>query len=105
MLELTIKLRGQGLVVGKHQHRTVELSDGVGNGEGLAAAGYSQQHLKAFIFPDSSHQGSYGFRLVAAGLIIGVEFENSHDTSALVCLAFLPSSFDCLDLRRVFFQF
>ena len=73
--ELGAELGSQGLVVGQHQGRAVEPLDDVGHGEGLAGAGDAQHHLLMKAQLDAPGQGLDGLRLVAGGLVGGVQLE------------------------------
>ncbi len=48
LLELVVKLGGQGFIVRQDQRRAVGLLNDLGHGEGLARPGHAQQHLVAF---------------------------------------------------------
>ena len=77
--ELVVQLRRQGLVVGQHQRRALELLHHIGHRIGLARAGYSQQGL---VHPvgllESPDQGFDRLRLVAGRFEIGYQFERLH---------------------------
>ena len=69
-LELGAQLRGQRLVVGQHQRRSVQLCDDVGHGKGLAGTGDAQQHLFVYSVFDALYQALDGLRLVTGGAVV-----------------------------------
>ena len=78
LLELGAELGGQGLVVGQHQGGPLDLLDDLGHGEGLARAGDAQKHLMLEALFNALSQRGDGLRLIARGLIIGMELEFGH---------------------------
>ncbi len=78
LLELAVELGGQGLVVGEHQGGALHRGHHVGHGEGLAAAGDPEQDLVGVAALDACGQLGDGLGLVAAGLVVGFEFEPCH---------------------------
>ena len=86
--ELGAQLGGQGLVVGQHQSRALDLLNDLGHGKGLARAGDAQQSLLIQPHLQPPGQGRDGLRLVAGGLIFRNDFELRHlfPSSLLLCL-------------------
>ena len=76
--ELGAKLGCQGLVVGQHQCGAVDLGNHIGHGEGLAAAGHTQQGLGLIAVQDALGQCFDGLRLVACWLIGRYKFKLIH---------------------------
>src|SRR5690606_36862481 len=74
-LELGIELGRQRLVVGQDQGRALGLFDRLGHGAGLARAGDAQQHLLAIALVGLGHKLGDGRRLVAGGLVLGLQPE------------------------------
>ena len=56
LLELTIELGGQGLVMGHDDGGPLDLLDDIGDGEGFTGAGYPQQRLVCQTGLDTIHQ-------------------------------------------------
>ena len=75
LLHLAVKLGRQGLVGRQHQRRTLHGGDDVGDGEGLAAAGDTEQGLMRQTGVETFHQTADGLRLVAGGLEGSMEGE------------------------------
>ncbi len=74
-LELAVELRGQGLVRRQHQGRPLHRLDHVGDGEGLAGAGDSQEGLMGEPGFQAVHQRGDRGGLVAGGLVARHDFE------------------------------
>ncbi|MNP94367.1 hypothetical protein D3C85_69030 [compost metagenome] len=70
-LELSVQLRRQGLVRRQHQGRALHLGDHVGDAEGLARAGHTEQRLVRQPGFDALDHQADGFRLIAGGLETG----------------------------------
>ncbi|CAI8872204.1 hypothetical protein EMIT0232MI5_20502 [Pseudomonas sp. IT-232MI5] len=77
-LELAVQLRGQGLVRRQYQRRALYLRNDIGDAEGLARAGHTEQRLVRQPGLDALHQLADGFWLVAGGLEAGDELEFGH---------------------------
>lgn len=77
-LELAIQLRGQGLVRCQYQCRALYLRDDIGDAEGLARTGHTEQRLVRQPGFDAFHQLANGFRLIAGGFEAGDELEFGH---------------------------
>ncbi len=75
--ELLVQLRRQGLVVRQDQRRPLDRLDHLGHGERLAASRDAEQHLVLLPGPKTRDQLLDGLRLVALGLEVGDEFEES----------------------------
>ncbi len=75
VLELTIKLRGERLVVGEHHRRALGALDDLRHGVGLARAGDAEQNLGLVLIVDSLDQVGDGGGLVALGLVVGLQLE------------------------------
>ena len=67
--ELTAQLGRQGLIMGQHQRRPVDLGDDVGHGKGLAGTGNALEHLLPLPCQHPFGQGFNGLRLVAGGAV------------------------------------
>ncbi|MNS82024.1 hypothetical protein D3C72_1157580 [compost metagenome] len=74
-LELTVQLRGQGLVRRHDQRRLLDLLDDVGDGVGLARAGHAQQGLLGHASLEIAGQLGDGIGLVARRRIRGYKFK------------------------------
>ena len=72
---LAIELGGEGLVGSEHQGRPLSGADDVGDGEGLAGPGYSEQGLVGKAVPEPVHEGGNGQALVAGRPEVGFQFE------------------------------
>ncbi|MNV04079.1 hypothetical protein D3C71_943640 [compost metagenome] len=70
-LELPVQLRRQGLVRRQHQGRALHLGDHIGDAEGLARAGHTEQRLVRQPGLDALDHQADGFRLIAGGLETG----------------------------------
>ena len=68
-LELTVELCRQRLVVAQHQCGLVHLCNHVGNGEGLAGAGDTQQGLIRNLVAQPFHKRPDRFGLVASRFV------------------------------------
>ena len=73
--ELGAELRRQRFIVGQHQRGAVALGDHVRHGEGLAAAGHTQQGLAAVAALHTLHKLLDGLRLVARRGIVRDQME------------------------------
>ena len=76
--QLAAKLRCKGLVMGDDKSRLLHLLYHLRHGEGLAAAGDAQKHLKPVPPLYALAQGGYSLGLVALRLKGGYYFELSH---------------------------
>ena len=76
--ELAVELRGQGLVGGEHQGRSLDLLDDLGDGEGLARTGHSQQRLVGETGVQTVDQLGNGRRLIARRAVVGDNLEVRH---------------------------
>ncbi|MNL52937.1 hypothetical protein D3C87_1761480 [compost metagenome] len=70
-LEFAVQLSGQGFVRRQHQGWTLHLSDHVGDAEGLARAGHTEQRLVRQPGFDALDHQTDGFRLIAGGFKAG----------------------------------
>src|SRR5690606_5277859 len=75
LLELTVELRRQGLVGSHHHGGPLHPLDDVGNGEGLARTGNTEQGLVGKARLQALYQFFDGLGLVASGLEATVNFE------------------------------
>ena len=82
-LKLTVELRGKSLVVGNDEGRPVELLDGIGHREGLAASGDPQECLELLSASDPGYQLFYGPGLIARWPVLGNQVESGHALFAL----------------------
>ena len=91
--EFAAKLGSQGLVVGQHQGRTVELFDDGGHGKGLTGAGDAQQDL--LLHPASETLGQLfdGLGLVPCGAVGRVKFE-IHKFLRFICQKLSQAGFE-----------
>ena len=78
LAELRAELRGQRLVVRDDERRALRALDDVRHRERLAGARDAQQHLVAVALLDAVHQRVNRRRLVARGLVIGLQFKLGH---------------------------
>lgn len=67
--KLAVELGGQGLVMGQHQGRFLQLLDDIGHGKRLAGAGDAQQSFKSVTFPETLDKGIDRLGLIAGGLV------------------------------------
>ncbi|MOA07664.1 hypothetical protein D3C78_1273730 [compost metagenome] len=77
-LELAIQLRGERLVGRQHQGRALHLRNDVGNAEGLARAGHTEQGLVRQACLDALYHLADSLGLVAGRLKTGDELELGH---------------------------
>ena len=70
-LQLLIELGGQGLVVGEQQRGAIHPLDDVGDGEGLARAGDTQEHLVGQALVQTVDEAFDGDGLVPLGHVVG----------------------------------
>src|ERR1700677_3833963 len=82
-LELVIKLRGEGLVVGKNQRWPIQRLDDLRHRERLARSGHAKQNLMLIPRLDTSDKLFDCRRLIAARLIVATELE-FHGTRLLL---------------------
>ena len=75
-LELGGQLGGQSLVMGEHQRRALDALDHVGDGEGLAGAGYAEQSLRTVAVLDALKELIDGAGLTAGRLKVGADLES-----------------------------
>ena len=73
--EFAVQLGRQGLVMGQHQGRALDLLDDVGHGEGLARARDPQQRLERQAALEALHETRDRLRLIAGGGVVGHQFE------------------------------
>ena len=88
LLELAVQLRGQGLVVRKHERRPLQALDHVGNREGLAGARDAQQRLVRKAGLEAVDQAGDRLGLVAGRTVarLQVEFRSRrHAYILIVC--------------------
>ncbi len=78
--KLRVKLRGQGLVVGDHQHGAIQLLDHVGDGERFAGAGHPEQRLVPGPGAQTLQQLGDRLRLIALRHIGRFKFEEAHSS-------------------------
>ena len=91
-LELAIQLRGQGLVRRQYQGRALHLLDDVGDAEGLARTGHTEQGLVRQAGLDAFDHQADGLRLVAGRLETGNELELRHNLPLESSCAARPDS-------------
>ena len=72
LLELTVKLRRQCLIVRNDQSRLIQLCDDVRHREGLTGTGHTEQSLELVAFLEASYQFFDRLRLVTGGLVWGM---------------------------------
>ena len=75
LLELTVKLSGEGLVVAQDQGGPSGLCDDVGHREGLAGPRDPEEGLRLGSVVDPLHQLGDGLRLIAGRLVFTLEVE------------------------------
>ena len=75
MLELRIKLTGQGFVMRQYQRRTLYFFNDVRCGKGLAGTSYPEQHLVLVVVEYSCCQLLNGLGLVSGGFEIRNELK------------------------------
>ncbi len=68
VLELLVKLRGEGFVVAEDERRPIDGLDDLGDGEGLPRAGHAEEHLVAHAGVDALDELFNGLGLVALGV-------------------------------------
>ncbi len=68
--KLPIQLGRQGLVMGDHQGRLIQLLDHIGHGKGLTGPGNSKQGLTLIAFLKTSHQVCNSLRLISGRFIL-----------------------------------
>ena len=72
LLELTVKLSRQCLIVRNDQRWLIKLCDDVRHREGLTGAGHTEQSLELIAFLEAFYQFFDCLRLVTGGLIWGM---------------------------------
>ena len=80
VFEFGVELRGQRLVVRDHQRRLVHVPNDIGDREGLARTGHSQQRLMLDAGQNGLGQFGNGLRLVTGGLVGRDEFKHRKRT-------------------------
>ena len=75
ILELSVELRREGLVMAQYESRFVDLGDDVGGREGLARTRHAQQRVVFRSAADRIDELRDRFGLVARGLVFRDEFE------------------------------
>ena len=86
LLELLVELRGERLVVRHDERRLLDRLDDLGRGEGLSRAGRPEQDLVLQPALDAVDQVRDRGRLVAGGLIRGMDLEVGHGAPILTGL-------------------
>ena len=81
-LELVVKLRGQGFVVGDDERGFPHLRDDVRHRERLAGTGDAQEDLVVLALFELAHDGVYRLGLIARGGEFRVQFEAAHEGSS-----------------------
>ena len=97
--KLAVELGGQGLVMGQHQGRFLQLLDDIGHGKCPAGTGDAQQRLGFVPFVDALYQRFYRLWLVAGGLEWGFQVKNF-----VHCLSFQSTTISCAKIiaRQIF---
>ena len=80
LLELGVKLRGQGFVVRYDQSGSIQLLDNIGNGERLARASHAEQRLMAISCLDRFQQLCDSLPLIATRFEVRLKMKR-HSTN------------------------
>jgi hypothetical protein len=78
LLEFTVELGRQGLVMGDDQGGSLDPLNHVGHGESLSRAGYAQKDLVGSPLLNPLAQSLDGLRLIAFGFKFGNELKSIH---------------------------
>ena len=78
LLEFTVKLCGQSLVVTDYKRRLLYFLDYVGHGEGFAGTGNSHESLRSIAVQYAVCQPFYGLRLITGRGIFGMKYKSVH---------------------------
>ncbi|CAI8178501.1 MAG: Uncharacterised protein [Alphaproteobacteria bacterium] len=103
-LKLAVKLRRQCFVGGQHKGRALGTLNDLRHGEGLAAAGYAEQHLIALLIFNAVNQFFNGLRLVAGRVKFRDHFEDAPALGLFRPIGAMRDKFDKLRFTQPRFR-